>query len=353
MRTVDSADLIATSATHHCLLDGNVWGDGNILLGGAGSDLLEGRGADDIIDGDRYLNVRLSVRTNPADPDTEIGTTDLMGNVRQDRGNFGTGTTGMTLQQAVFAGLVDPGNIVAVRELLEPANGTAVDTAVFGGAFLDYTVTRNVDGSVTVAHTAPVGGGGGGVAVDDGTDTLWNMERAQFVDRTVDLTGNQPAEGTVTISDTTPAEDQQLTVTDTITDPDGVGTLTYNWQAETAPNTFVTVASGSTFTPVDAQVGHRLRVAAHLHRQRRPPGAGALGSDSGGDQPQRRPRRGADVEPTTSAGGRADHGLVRRRQRRRRPGRSHLPIPVAVTPGHRRVHQHHRCDHPDLQADLG
>ena len=31
------------------------------------------------------------------------------------RGTFGTGTTGMTLQQAVFAGLVNPGNLVAVR----------------------------------------------------------------------------------------------------------------------------------------------------------------------------------------------------------------------------------------------
>ena len=40
----------------------NVWGDGNILLGGGGSDPIEGRGADDIIDGDQYVNVRLSVR---------------------------------------------------------------------------------------------------------------------------------------------------------------------------------------------------------------------------------------------------------------------------------------------------
>ena len=94
-----------------------MWGAGNILLGGSGSDLLEGRGADDIIDGDRYLNVRLSVRTDPADPATEIGTTDLMENAATS-GTFGPGTTGMTLQQAVFAGLVDPGNIVAVREIL-------------------------------------------------------------------------------------------------------------------------------------------------------------------------------------------------------------------------------------------
>ncbi|MCJ7725997.1 MAG: hypothetical protein MUP76_06365, partial [Acidimicrobiia bacterium] len=75
--TLDPAPIIANSFTNHCLISGNVWGDGNILLGGAGSDLLEGRGDNDILDGDRYLNVRLSVRTNRADPLTEIGTTNL------------------------------------------------------------------------------------------------------------------------------------------------------------------------------------------------------------------------------------------------------------------------------------
>ena len=34
---------------------------GNILLGGAGSDLIEGRGGDDIIDGDAWLRVRIAV----------------------------------------------------------------------------------------------------------------------------------------------------------------------------------------------------------------------------------------------------------------------------------------------------
>ena len=72
----------------------------------------------------------------------------------------GTGWTGAlagkTIQQAVFAGLIDPGNIVAVRELLKPANGTAVDVALFGGNLEEYTVTDNLDGSWTVAHTAPV-----------------------------------------------------------------------------------------------------------------------------------------------------------------------------------------------------
>ena len=70
-----------------------MWGDGNILLGGGGSDTIEGRGADDIIDGDKYLGVRLSVRTDVNNPATQIGTTDLMTKVATS-GNFGPGTDG-------------------------------------------------------------------------------------------------------------------------------------------------------------------------------------------------------------------------------------------------------------------
>ena len=51
----------------------------------------------------RSLQVRISVRTNPADPRTEIGSTDLMEH-KALTGTFGPGTAGMTLQQAVFAG---------------------------------------------------------------------------------------------------------------------------------------------------------------------------------------------------------------------------------------------------------
>ena len=38
---------------------------------------------------------------------------------------------GMTLQQAVFAGLVDPGHLVIVRELLTDAVTTGTDIAQF------------------------------------------------------------------------------------------------------------------------------------------------------------------------------------------------------------------------------
>jgi hypothetical protein len=40
--TVDSAPIIASALTNYCELLGPVWGEGNILLGGGGSDTLAG-----------------------------------------------------------------------------------------------------------------------------------------------------------------------------------------------------------------------------------------------------------------------------------------------------------------------
>ncbi len=106
--TTPLADVVAASASQDCpILNGPVWGAGNILLGGAGSDLIEGRGADDIIDGDKYLNVRLSVRANADGSGAEIGSASVEGagqsamtsQYRRDRaGNFVAGSP--TLQQA-------------------------------------------------------------------------------------------------------------------------------------------------------------------------------------------------------------------------------------------------------------
>jgi Ca2+-binding RTX toxin-like protein len=170
--SVDSGPIIAASASLNCPITGNVWGDGNILLGGGGDDLIEGRGANDIIDGDRWLNVRLSVRTNPTDPATEIGSADLMTSTYLP----GNPTT---LQQAVFAGTVDPGNIVAVREILTGTTGPGGDTALFSGALGEYDITT-AGGVVTVNHARPG-------AANNGIDTLRNVEKLRFADQTVTL----------------------------------------------------------------------------------------------------------------------------------------------------------------------
>ncbi|MDQ0619953.1 peroxidase family protein [Arthrobacter globiformis] len=185
-----SADtVIAASASKDCplLTSGSlVWGAGNVLLGGGGSDEIEGRGADDVIDGDAYLSVRLSVRTNPNDPATEIGSAAADGAgqsamtsryLKDANGNL----TGPTLQEAVFAGTVNPGNIVAVREILTASGGT--DSARFSGPRANYTVTTtDADGNPTDLGTP----GSTTTVTDnvgtDGTDTLRNIEQLLFSD---------------------------------------------------------------------------------------------------------------------------------------------------------------------------
>ena len=68
----------------------------------------------------------------------------------------------------------------------------------------DVVVTVNGDGTTTVAHNR-------GTLVD-GVDTVRHFERLQFADVTEVVSGsNTPATGTVSISDTTPTEDQVLT----------------------------------------------------------------------------------------------------------------------------------------------
>lgn len=206
MMTVDSAPITAAASTNYCGLEGPVWGEGNILLGGAGNDSLEGRGANDILDGDKYMNVRLSVRNGADDVNgvdtvtdgsgVEIGSTGLMQGVADTGGDFGPGTTGMNLQQAVFARKVNPGNIVAVREILRPAivppdcaapaaSRVNCDKALFSGPANEYSFTGRADGSVIVTdNTDPAA-----VAVPiapavprspDGIDILWNMEQLVF-----------------------------------------------------------------------------------------------------------------------------------------------------------------------------
>ncbi len=165
---------------------------GNIIIGGAGSDLIEGRGGNDIIDGDAWLNVRLSVRTDPSNPASEIGSADTM------RAPYLTGST-TSLQQAVAAGTVNPGNIVIVRSIETAAAGTDVDTALFSGARAEYDITFN-GSSVTVVHAR-------GTQVD-GTDTVRNAEQLRFSDQTIPATApvttapSAPTIGTATAGNT-------------------------------------------------------------------------------------------------------------------------------------------------------
>ncbi len=129
------------------------------------------------------MTVRISVRDSAG---VEIGSTDLMEHTYQ------VGNT-HTLQQDVFAGVIDPGNLVAVREIRTPtsvpadcgvANPLNCDTAVFSGPLSNYTI-ESVPAAGTADAFVRVTQTGADVAtqkVSDGIDSVRNIERLQFSD---------------------------------------------------------------------------------------------------------------------------------------------------------------------------
>lgn len=149
----------------------------DILLGGGGSDVLQGKAGNDIIDGDRWLNVRIGIRDGNGD--VVAWADELGGKVYGPSGELLH--NGRTLDNLMFDRTLNPGQLTIIREILDgDAANTGVDTAVFRGNRSEYTITRNDDGSVTVAHDAPAV-----AALEDGTDRLFNIELLQFADMTI------------------------------------------------------------------------------------------------------------------------------------------------------------------------
>ena len=260
---------------------------GNIILGGGGGDLIEGRGGNDLIDGDAWLNVRISVRQNTDGTGAEIATYDTISE----------------MVPLMLAGAYNPGQLVAVREI-KYATDTSADTAKFSGALF----AAGNDGQLGTAddvqqYSIAINGvirdlaGIGSIGPDDivtvtdlvgsdGIDSLRHIERLQFSDQTLDLSGeNSRPVGQLTISGT-PVEGQELSVSITgVTDADNItasnssgailGRVSYFWQVESRPGSGifediltdftageVARVSGPKFTPSDGEAGLSLRVRA-------------------------------------------------------------------------------------------
>jgi hypothetical protein len=305
------------------------FGSGNIILGGGGSDIIEGRGGDDIIDGDRWLNVRISVRagvgTDGLPTGDEIASFDSMSNP--------------VLLQNMLSGFWSPGQLQAVREILQGSDG--FDTAVFSGPLIDpvtgtqnYSITFDDNGTPDdlsddiVIVTDNVG--------TDGTDRLINIERLQFADQVVLVdpingpllnaapVGNPNVlleevvgvgiAGVPETGETLRVETLQVTNgPDILVDvndadnPDGTIAKPFQvvWQAEVVPGTGVfedivleggdkpATASGTSFMiPVDLG-GSAIRAQGNLQGCRRHPRNGVL-------RPDRTRGRGGPGSATTS-----------------------------------------------------
>jgi Ca2+-binding RTX toxin-like protein len=160
------------------------FGAGNIILGGDGSDIIIGNGGDDLIDGDKWLNVRISVRQNVDGTGPEIASYDSM----------------QPLVPLMLAGTYNPGQLVAVREIL--TGGGGFDTAVFSGNAVDYSIFIN-DGGTLLDFSDDIVTVIDNIAGRDGTDRLTHIERLQFADESIVLVpglNNEPV-GQLTILD--------------------------------------------------------------------------------------------------------------------------------------------------------
>lgn len=160
---------------------------GDILLGGGGNDVIKGLAGDDIIDGDRWLNVRILVTPKEGD------------------GWAAFSVDSMTeIAARMVAGEINPGQLSIVREILDgDLDNSDVDTAVYTDVRANYTISRNADGSFTVDHTGFTDPGDGedengedipeetlqNRPLSDGTDRLFNIEKLRFADGEVDLRG--------------------------------------------------------------------------------------------------------------------------------------------------------------------
>ena len=233
----------------------------DIILGGGGNDRIEGKDGNDIIDGDRWLNVRISINDEnkvafASAEHMNSQVVDLDGNVM-----FG----GKILSQLMLSRELNPGQLSIVREILDGNKVGDADVAVYRDVLSNYSFVRNADGSTTVTHNAVLVGN-----ETDGSDRLTNIEKLSFSDGAggtvvYDINAVVPvaASGAPTISDTTPIEGQVLTADlTTIIDPNGVLNPAFQWQSSVDGVTWVDIAgaTAANFTATQAEVGSMVRV---------------------------------------------------------------------------------------------
>ena len=129
--------------------------------------------------------------------------------------------------------------------------GAGTDTALYSGNRGQYQIVYNAAlNTYTVTDT---------ITNRDGVDVLSNVEYLKFgtaVAQTINL--NTSPAGSVTITGT-PTKGQTLTATNTLVDLDGLGSITYQWRAG---GVNISGAISPTFVLTQAQVGQAISVIA-------------------------------------------------------------------------------------------
>ncbi|NII57248.1 peroxidase family protein [Sphingomonas aerolata] len=228
------------------VMDGSTTDD--LLIGGGGADVIKGRAGNDIIDGDAFMHVFISVRENKDGSGPELFRADSL----------------TEIQARLLNGTINPGQLVASREIVyrETVNGYAtgaatigsgMDTAVYIGNRSNFTITLRPDGRVSVVDN--VG--------DEGSDMLRNVERIQFADSVAEI--NRQHVGSFGIDNVEPEIDQVLTVTTgSFIDYDGTTSFARQWQRQ-VEGTWVDIAGATddTYKVTVDDIGQPLRVATN------------------------------------------------------------------------------------------
>ncbi|ODT08495.1 MAG: hypothetical protein ABS58_02165 [Mesorhizobium sp. SCN 65-20] len=135
-----------------------VYDAGEIILGGDGSDTIMGRAGDDIIDGDKWLDVQIGVFA-PGDTN-HTGTPIALHNSMT------------TLANSMFSGAINPGQLAIVRSIKTDTTAGDIDVANYQGQRTDYAFSATADGQVIVTDTTELN--------LDGSDKLRNIEQVKF-----------------------------------------------------------------------------------------------------------------------------------------------------------------------------
>lgn len=127
---------------------------------------------------------------------------------------------------------------------------SGIDTLIYSGNRSSYTITP-IAGGFTIIDKDLTDG-------DEGKVTIYNIERLKFADSRQSLIPNIPPTGTVTITGAA-FVGQVLTAFNTLDDQDGLGSISYQWEAD---GVAISGATMNTFTIAAAQVGKIITVVA-------------------------------------------------------------------------------------------
>lgn len=173
----------------------------DILLGGGGSDRIKGLAGNDIIDGDKWLNVRILIKVGDQVYTADGMTRQVFRNIDMVNGALVAGAVaqfgGKGLDTLMLEGTLNPGQLSIVREIVNGNKPGDIDTAVYTDVRANYDFGVNTDASLYVDHAPPASDdtdpltdnieGVNERPVLDGRDTVRNIERLEFTDLTMNV----------------------------------------------------------------------------------------------------------------------------------------------------------------------